>query len=129
MGRAAHVVRGAEIDTGGDPSVGRPLTHDDIRSLLEAPQTGDEAPSLGDIEEALTTGYAQALALDAERRQLEKKIAEVVGHLQRSGTNGESEPELATLSRRLSVADGDLTSLRALLSSLRARAAEVRTAL
>ena len=106
-----------------------PLTHDDIRSLLEAPQIGDEAPSLGDIEEALTTGYARALALDAERRQLEKKITAVLDHLQRSGTNGKSESELATLGRRLSVADGNLTSLRALLSSLRARAAEARTAL
>ncbi len=105
------------------------MTHDDIRSLLEAPQVGDEAPSLGDIEEALTIGYARALALDAERRQLEKKIKEVVAHLhQRSGTNGTSESELATLGRRLSVADGDLTSLRALLSSLRARAADARTA-
>ena len=107
------------------------MIHDDIRSLLDAPPSGETAPSLGDIEDALTVGYAQALALDAERRQLEKKIAEVVAHLGKaSGGNGRaSESELANLGRRLSVADGDLTSLRALLSTLRTRADAARASL
>lgn len=107
------------------------MIHDDIRNLLNSPPSGDEAPSLGDIEDALTVGYARALALDAERRQLEKKIADVVAHLgKRSGANGEgSESELATLGQRLSAADGDLTSLRALLSTLRTRADATRATL
>lgn len=107
------------------------MIHDDIRSLLDAPPSGEKAPSLGDIEDALTVGYARALALDAERRQLEKKIAEVVAHLGgASGGNGKaSESELATLGRRLSTADGDLTSLRALLSTLRTRADAARATL
>jgi hypothetical protein len=107
------------------------VIHDDIRSLLDAPPSGDRAPSLGDIEDALTVGYARALALDAERRQLEKKIADVVAHLGKiSDGNGKaSESELASLGRRLSAADGDLTSLRALLSTLRTRADAARMAL
>lgn len=108
-----------------------PVIHDDIRNLLDAPPSGDAAPSLGDIEDALTVGYARALALDAERRQLEKKIADVVAHLgNRSGANGGgSESELATLGQRLTAADGDLTSLRALLSTLRTRADAARATL
>jgi hypothetical protein len=106
------------------------VIHDDIRNLLDAPPSGDEAPSLGDIENALTAGYARALALDAERRHLEKKIADVVAHLgKRSDNGGGSESELATLGRRLSAADGDLTSLRALLSTLRTRADATRATL
>jgi hypothetical protein len=107
-----------------------PVIHDDIRNLLDAPPSGEEAPSLGDIEDALTVGYARALALDAERRQLEKKIADVVAHLGKRSDNGwGSESELATLGRRLSAADGDLTSLRALLSTLRTRADAARATL
>ena len=107
-----------------------PVIHDEIRNLLDAPPSGDEAPSLGDIEDALTVGYARALALDGERRQLEKKIADVVAHLsERSANGGGSESELATLGRRLSAADGDLTSLRALLSTLRTRADATRATL
>ncbi|HEX6663262.1 MAG TPA: hypothetical protein VF025_06265 [Gaiellaceae bacterium] len=106
------------------------MIHDEIRNLLDAPPSGDKAPSLGDIEDALTVGYARALALDGERRQLEKKIADVVAHLsERSGNGGGSESELATLGRRLSAADGDLTSLRALLSTLRTRADATRATL
>ena len=43
------------------------MIHDDIRSLLEAPPTGEEAPTLDHIEDTLTAGYARALAIEAER--------------------------------------------------------------
>jgi hypothetical protein len=103
------------------------LIHVEIRTLLEAPPTGDDAPSLDDIEHTLTTGYATALALDAERMRLERRIAAAAATLgEEAGDLHHSE--LATLGRRLSVADGDLTCLRRLLSSLRSRADEVRTA-
>jgi hypothetical protein len=103
------------------------MIHDEIRTLLDAPAGGDAAPSLGDIEHMLTAGYARALALEAERWRLERQIAEVAAKL--GDESGELQhSELATLGQRLSLANGDLESLRGLLSSLRSRAAEVRSA-
>src|SRR3954465_7200050 len=102
------------------------MIHDDIRSLLESPQTGEDAPSLDNIEHTLTAGYAQALALEAERWRLERKIADVAARLGDEVTD-EDTSELALLRQRLTSADGDLSGLRALLVSLRTRGDEVRT--
>jgi hypothetical protein len=101
------------------------MIHDEIRHLLEAPPTGEDAPSLGHIEHTLTAGYARALALEAERWRLERKITEVAAKLGDESSELRAS-ELTTLGRRLSAADGNLTQLRGLLSSLRTRAAEVR---
>jgi ABC-type phosphate transport system auxiliary subunit len=103
------------------------MIHDDIRILLEAPPTGEEAPTLDYIEHTLTAGYARALALEAERWRLERKIAEVAARLGDEVTD-EDATELAKLGHRLSDADGDLTHLRTLLASLRVRADQVRVA-
>jgi hypothetical protein len=103
------------------------MIHDDIRSLLEAPPSGDQAPSLDHIEHTLTAGYARALALEAERWRIERKIADVAARLGDDVTD-EDASELAQLGRRLSSADGDLTKLRNLLVALRTRADEVRAA-
>jgi hypothetical protein len=103
------------------------MIHDDIRSLLEAPPTGDEAPSLSNIEHTLTEGYARALALEAERWRIERRIADVATRLGNEVTD-EDAAELARLGERLSVADVDLNKLRTLLVALRTRANEVRTA-
>jgi hypothetical protein len=103
------------------------MIQDEIRSLLDAPERGREAPSLDHIEHTLTAGYARALALEAERWRLERRISEVASELGTEGTD-ESHSELAKLGERFSEADGDLTRLRRLLSSLRARADAVRTA-
>ena len=101
------------------------MIHDEIRSLLDAPPIGEDAPSLDAIEHTLTAGYARALALEAERWRLERRIAKVAAKLR--GTPNELEhSELAQLGQRLSAADGDLGKLRGLLSSLRSRADEVR---
>ena len=43
------------------------MIHDEIRSLLDAPADGDDAPTIDTIEDTLTAGYAKALALEAER--------------------------------------------------------------
>lgn len=102
------------------------MIQDEIRSLLDAPQRGAEAPTLDDIEHTLTAGYAKALALEAERRRLERRISEVAAELGAEGDD-ESHSELAQLGQRLSAADGDLVKLRTLLSSLRERAEVVRT--
>ena len=103
------------------------MIHDDIRTLLDSPPSGDDAPSLDHIEHTLTSGYARALALEAERLRIERRLAGVVARLT-DETTEEDASELARLGQRLSVADADLTRLRSLLASLRMRAAEVRSA-
>jgi hypothetical protein len=101
------------------------MIHDEIRSLLDAPPKGEDAPTIAAIEHTLTAGYAKALALEAERWRLERRIADVAAKL--GGKAQEVEhSELAQLGQRLSTADGDLSNLRGLLSSLRSRADEVR---
>jgi len=96
-----------------------------IEALLEAPRSGAAAPTLARVEETLTEGYAEALALEAERLRLERRLGEVA-------REGSADPgaELSSLGRRLTSADGELTRLRALLSSLHdlARAQRGRSA-
>jgi len=101
------------------------MIHDEIRSLLDAPADGDDAPTIDTIEDTLTAGYAKALALEAERWRLERRIATVAAELGGKSQDDEHS-ELTQLGRRLSAADGDLSNLRGLLSSLRSRADEVR---
>jgi hypothetical protein len=100
---------------------------EEISQLLAAPQSGAEAPGLARVEDTLTAGYARALALEAERWRIERRIGEVASKLRddRSdlGTN-----EIADLAARLSDADGELARLRGLLSTLRARASDLRVA-
>jgi ABC-type phosphate transport system auxiliary subunit len=103
------------------------VIHDDIRNLLEAPPTGVDAPSLDRVEHTLTSGYARALALEAERLRIERKLALVAARLGDDATD-EDASELAELGQRLSVADDDLSRLRLLLASLRTRASEIRAA-
>ena len=101
------------------------MIHDDIRTLLDAPPTGAGAPSLDHIEHTLTSGYARALALEAERRRIERRLADVAARLG-DETTDEDAAELSRLAQSLSLADDDLSRLRALLVSLRTRANEVR---
>ena len=113
------------LDTGGKAERRHlAMIQDDIRTLLDSPPIGEDAPSLDAIEDTLTAGYARALALEAEQWRLERRIAEVATMLAESGEDGHTE--LVDLGRRLSAADGALTRLRRLLSSLRSRADEVR---
>jgi ABC-type phosphate transport system auxiliary subunit len=101
------------------------MIQDEIRTLLDSPPLGEDAPSIAAIEDTLTAGYARALALEAERWRLERRIAEVAAQLGRKPQDDEHD-ELTELGQRLSAADGDLTLLRRLLASLRSRADEVR---
>jgi len=109
------------------------MTHDsahlfeEITKLLAAPRSGAEAPPLARVEDTLTAGYARALALEAERWRLERKIAGLATRLGEEITD-EDATQLAKLSQGLADADADLTRLRALLASLRTRADEVRAA-
>jgi hypothetical protein len=102
------------------------MIHDEIRHLLDSPRTGPGAPSLATIEHTLTAGYAGALALEAERRRLERRVAELASLLG-AGAAADAD-ELGALGRRLSATRSELTGLRALLDELRSRAADVRAA-
>ena len=84
-----------------------------IRVLIAAP----DAP-LHLLEDTLTTGYARALELEAERGRLERRIGELVA-------KGEAG-ELAELAKRVAATDDDLVSLRDLLTVLRDRASAAR---
>jgi len=81
----------------------------------------DDAPTLARIEDTLTEGYARALALEAERWRLERRIGEVA----REGRTDVGE-ELRSLGTRLTHADGELAELRSLLGTLHERARAVR---
>ena len=90
---------------------------DDVRSLLAA--RPEDVP-LGHAEETLTAGYAHALALEAEQARLERRMEELAHE-------GDAH-ELLGLARRASMARRDLIHLRTLLSALRDRTRELRTA-
>ncbi len=86
-----------------------------------------DKPGLDRLEDTLTSGYAAALALEAERWRIERRISEVAALLgegqQRGGTK-----EIVKLAERLNVADADLARLRGMLTRLRDRADAARAA-
>jgi hypothetical protein len=54
---------------------------DEIAQLLTLPENGAGAPTLATVERRLTDGYAEALALEAERLRIERRLGEVDGEL------------------------------------------------
>jgi hypothetical protein len=98
-----------------------------IQELLIAPTSGAAAPTLASLEDTLTEGYAQALALEAERWRLERRLGEVARTVGGQDTASFAE-ELSALAKRLTSADGELSHLRALLGSLHDRARSMRVA-
>ncbi len=97
---------------------------EEIAELLNLPEDGAGAPTVDAIESTLTDGYAAALALEAERWRIERRLEEVARQANQSADVG----ELAELSERLETADGEIAGLRSLLRSLQARARAARTA-
>ena len=93
---------------------------DEIADLLRMPENGAGAPSLDAIESTLTDGYAEALALEAERTRIERRLGEVVRDVGEVSAHSVAA-ELAELSERLDTADGELARLRTLLRNLQAR--------
>jgi uncharacterized protein involved in exopolysaccharide biosynthesis len=89
-----------------------------IEDLLSA-----SAPSLAHLESTLTEGYAKALALEAERLRIEKRVVEVA-----RDASGDHVAEIRRLGTRLSSADGEIQQLRSLLGTLADRARELRAA-
>jgi hypothetical protein len=90
---------------------------DEIAELLRMPESGAGAPSLDAIESTLTDGYAEALALEAERTRIERRLGEVVKDAGEVSAHSVAA-ELAELSGRLETADDELTRLRTLLNNL-----------
>jgi hypothetical protein len=93
-----------------------------IADLLRMPENGAGAPSLDAIESTLTDGYAEALALEAKRSRIERRLGEVA----RDGGDEGQVREFARLSRCLETVDGELERLRSLLRTLQARRRIVR---
>jgi hypothetical protein len=96
-----------------------------IEKLLIAPTSGATAPTLASLEDTLTEGYAQALALEAERWRLERRLGEVARTAGGPDASSLTE-ELSALAKRLTRADGELSQLRSLLGSLHERARSMR---
>ena len=98
---------------------------EEIKELIEAPAPAQPDGYLEKLEHTLTDGYATALALEAERWRLERKIGDVARKL--GDPSSELGPQdLASLAKKMSAADSRLTHLRGMLSSLRDRANEAR---
>jgi hypothetical protein len=103
------------------------VIENDIRTLLESPSSGADAPTLLHIEDALTTGYARAMALEAEQSRLQRRISDVAVALADEDLEL-PDPELKRLAQELKATNCDLSQLRKLLESLRVRADAARAA-
>jgi len=90
---------------------------DEIAELLRMPENGADAPSLDAIETTLTDGYAEALAIQAERSRIERRLGEVVKDVGEVSAHSVAA-ELAELSERLETTDDELARLRTLLHEL-----------
>ena len=99
--------------------------YEDIHALLQEAPGAEQGVFLARLEHTLTDGYARALALETERVRLERRMGELADGL-RDGPADLPTDELATVARRLSDADTELTSLRRTLARLRARARAIR---
>ena len=99
--------------------------YDHIHALLEEPAETDGSRYRARVEHTLTDGYARALALEAESKRLERRVAELAGGMNGS-TPGHQAEELGEAARRLGLVDAELTKLRGVLTELKARASAVR---
>jgi hypothetical protein len=105
---------------------GSSTLHERLQALLDAPPYGDNAPTVEHVEHTLTDGYALALALDAERSRLARRIGELAAV---DGDDAQEKArELSSLSHRLAEIDNDLTHLRLELANVQRRAHELRSA-
>lgn len=91
-----------------------------LQSLLWFADNVKPAP-LGELEDALTTGYAHALYLERDCLRLRRRLEALVEH-----EHLPQAEELGTLARRLHDADGCLKRFRSLLGDLKARADSLR---
>jgi len=130
IGRSAHDRARRAADNRPDPPAAvtqeTATLYEDIRALLEEPPGSEATGFIERLEHTLTDGYARALALEAERVRLERRMGELAGDLH--GDPDAPTAELATVVRRLSDADEELTDLRGALAKLRVRVRALRVA-
>jgi hypothetical protein len=88
--------------------------------------SGDQAPQLPEVEQTLTDGYVEALALEGERLRLERRLEELATAV--GGADSDVLEELPAVARRMSLVDTELTELRSVLAQLRDRASAIRAA-
>lgn len=123
MGRAAHVFGGLRRDNrfamASPGAIDYATLCDQLDALIQAPPGPDHA-ARARVEKTLTTGYASAMKLEAERLRLERRIGEVAAQVSVKNRGAKTE-ELADLSLRLSEASSDLEHLRELLAAARQR--------
>jgi ABC-type phosphate transport system auxiliary subunit len=93
-----------------------------IDSMLQSSTEDDCADVRAHMESTLTDGYAAALALEAEHWRLQRRIGEIAAELA-DGSAKQGTKEIASLARRLALAEEELETLRETLTSLRARIA------
>lgn len=103
-----------------------PALLEQIDELLAEPSSKEEPATLARLERTLTDGYAYALALEAERWRLERRLSELAGELH-EGNQELKTQELALLSNRLTSNASVLSGLRGTLTQLRARTTAVRS--
>lgn len=103
-----------------------PALIEQIDELLAEPAETEEPATLARLERTLTDGYAYALALEAERYRLERRMSELAGELN-DGNQELKTKELALVSDRLTSNATVLSALRGTLTQLRARATAVRS--
>jgi hypothetical protein len=95
--------------------------HENLEALLD----GRVEPSLDQLEDTLTTGYAAALQIEGERLRLERELRDALRR-PRPGASGRAEFE--RLRERLVEADVELRDLRELLSAIRRHVYDPRVA-
>jgi hypothetical protein len=129
MGLAAHAPSRSRVDTGvaASSDLFPVMIENHIRTLLDAPEDGDDAPTLARIEEMLTTGHARAMAIEREQWRLQRRIVDVALMLADDYSELQAV-ELRKLARQLRAVDAELVSIRTLIRSLRARADDARAA-
>ena len=98
-----------------------------LETLAETHPNGDRCGHLTRVEEALTDGCTQALALETERLRLGRQIAATTAELEQSRGDRAAD-ELSALVHRLADAEGELFRLRRAIGSLRLRMRELRAA-
>ena len=103
-----------------------PALLEQIDELLSDSPAAEERATLARLERTLTDGYAYALALEAERWRLERRLSEIAGELDDGNQELKTE-ELALLARRITSNNDVLAGLRNTLTRLRARATAVRS--
>jgi hypothetical protein len=118
MGLAAHAVTCRRTENCATLADLLPDLLTEIRSLLDTP-ADSEPPQRAVVENMLTTGYAHAFVLEAERLRVERRLREAL----RTGSLGGTvwADELGELTRQLENADHELARLRGLLATLRAQ--------